>query len=119
MIAGHYCSEFKKANVASMVNVSMNGDYDFWYPIKRVDGKTITLFKGFSGGETFTKQIRKDKNGREYFTVEHKGFYSMFLGRTEKIKCVPFKDESGSYKNHKRDDEKEELLAQESSELKP
>lgn len=89
--------QFKHANCASMTNVHMNGDYDFWYGIKAVSGKIVTLEKN---GKNFDAVIKKDATGREYFMVEHRGIYSqLFTRRAERIKCVPFLDVSGEFKH--------------------
>lgn len=97
-IGGNGKRKFRWANCATMTNVSMNGDYDFWYGIKAINGKVITL----EGRKTFDAKIKVDKNGYEYFMVEHKGVYTaLFGGRSERIKCVPFLDVSGEFKHIK------------------
>lgn len=101
-IGGHYCKKFRDANCATMVDVHMNGDYDFWYALLRVDGKRVTL-RGRMGKPNFEKEVKVDKAGYEYFMVEHVGAYSQLFakGRPERIKCMPFFDETGEFKGHR------------------
>jgi ribosomal protein S27AE len=98
MIAGPFVSKFKYANMACMVDVPLNGDYDFWYDIVKLDeGDVITLEKR---GKEFTKKIQTDSQGQEYFFVDHIGLYEEFVkgGKPSQIKCLPLLDSANSHK---------------------
>lgn len=93
-ISGRYVDKFKYGNMACMVDVSLDGDYDFWYDISKIEGNKITL------NEDFVKEIKKDSNGTEYFMVEHTGFFERAFkeGKPSKIKCLPFLDDNMEHK---------------------
>lgn len=92
-ISGRYVNEFKYGNMACMIEVSMDGDYDFWYDIKKIEGKKVTY--AHMDGDV-VKEIKKDSNGTEYFMIEHIGVYERMCGggNPSKIKCVPFLDDN-------------------------
>lgn len=75
-----------------MTDVSLDGDYDFWYDIVKIEGNIITCCGGRLG--EFAKEVKSGKDG-EYFYVEHKGFYEEAFkgGKPSRIKCVPFLDD--------------------------
>lgn len=89
-ISGGYVEKFSEANLASAVDVHMNGDYHFFFDVLEADGKEVTV-KTHNGGEVWKKKIQR-RNGREFFTYQHAGAYqAIFGGKAEVVKVVPFK----------------------------
>lgn len=96
MISGYYKQRFSEANMACMVDVSMNSDYDFWYEIVRIRGDTEVVI--LKNGVEISKKIKRD-NTSEYFYIEQIGAYETFMnaGKPSEIKCVPFFDTLGNH----------------------
>lgn len=95
MISGQYVDKFSEANLATAVDVSMNGDYDFFFEVVAVhhdlagQAETVIL-KPEGGGENWVKPVQR-KNGREFITYVHMGAYTAMMGgKGERVKVVPF-----------------------------
>jgi hypothetical protein len=97
MVIGPFVPKFKYANMACMVDVSLDGDYDFWYEIVKLEGDVLTLEKR---GKEFTKKIQTDSGGQEHFFIGHLGLYEEFVkgGKPSQIKCLPILDSARSHK---------------------
>jgi hypothetical protein len=101
-IEGRYVETFAEGNLASMIDVSTNGDYKhFFFDVKGCSdglswgGRPCRLVTVKSHWDSSVSQhvVRKDKDG-EFFNVVHSGMYqSIFKAPPEWIKVVPFKGE--------------------------
>lgn len=95
-ISGNYVDKFADANLASAVNVHMDGDYDFFFNVVRVEldlageGEVVHL-QSQKTGDILKKFISR-KDGREFVTYLHRGVYQeIYGGKAERVKVVPFK----------------------------
>jgi len=85
-ISGKYVKTFLEASHAMACDVSMDGDYDFWLKIEKIEGQKVILVNK----ECFDIKVGKEY---EYFVRPHNGLYSkVFHCKPEKIRYVPFRE---------------------------
>lgn len=98
-IQGQYVNTFAEANLASAVDVHINGDYQFFFDVVGVErdmlGEAVlVILRPHGSDEVWRKEISRKKNGRESITYVHKGAYTgIFGGKGEVVEVVPFKGE--------------------------
>lgn len=88
-VSGTHTMTFAEANLATAVDVHLNGDYEFFYDVLRVTPTRVRV-RGHKSQKETSHKIRKGPSGREYFQVIHRGALEEMFG-PETVTVMPFK----------------------------
>lgn len=91
-ISGTYAKKFSEANLASCVDLHLDGGYPHvFFDVVKVEGKSVTL-KSHGDGSIADYKIHQGRHS-EYAEIVQKGRMVFWRSKPEKFQIVPFKGE--------------------------
>lgn len=92
-ISGTYVNKFSEGNLATAVDISLDGGYQHvFYDIISSENGLVVLKSHWDGTEfSFQKQVQK--NGQEYVIAELSGIWEQIYQTKSTFKILPMKGE--------------------------
>lgn len=89
---GRYVMKFSDANMASMMDLDMEGEYHFRYDIEKIEAGRITV-RSHKDGSVSEHVITRDRDGFDCFHVRYPEKPLVGERAWRGLKVLPFKGE--------------------------